>query len=274
MTAYRPIKIPGRVGRPRRFRAILGPILFIVLLVGLSQAGFRHFAGRISIGVLKPFWAAGRGTGKIFTGLGGIFIGQLKLADENARLRLIIDQQSAALSNQTALKQENIVLRRIVNRAEETRPLAVGRLESRGQSFPLDAGIIDIGFQNAKTDIPVGTVATSEGSVALGELIEIYPTTAKMRLYSAAGERLSARLGETQIPIELIGRGGGNFIASLPRDLIISANDPATVIVAGREFVLAVVNNVKRAAGDSFQEIFLRVPINISQLTWIEMYAP
>ena len=83
-----------------------------------------------------------------------------------------------------------------------------------------------------------------------------------------------AQLGEMHVPIEITGRGAGNFIASLPRDLIVAIGDRVTLTVAGHEFILAVVSDIKRTAGDSFQEIFLRVPVNISQLTWVEMYAP
>ena len=119
-----------------------------------------------------------------------------------------------------------------------------------------------------------GTVVASAGSVVLGELTEIYGTKAKMSFYSSSGERLSAQLGETRTPIELTGRGAGNFIASLPRDLAVARNDQVTLTIAGHDFVLAVVSDIRRIAGDSFQEVFLRTPVNISQLVWMEMYAP
>ncbi|HEY4476441.1 MAG TPA: hypothetical protein VJB69_00405 [Candidatus Paceibacterota bacterium] len=271
MTAYHPTRIPGR---PRRFWTTFGLILFFVLLIGLSQTPIRQFANRVSIGMLSPLWSIGRGVEIFFIGLGGIFSSKLSLVQENVALRSIVNQQSIALLNQTILKQENIILRQIVNRAMDAQPLTIGRLENRGEEFPLGVAIIDTGFQNTTTGLSPGVVVVSEGAVILGELIEIYPKTAKMHFYSTTGERLMAQLGEMHVPIEITGRGAGNFIASLPRDLIVAIGDRVTLTVAGHEFILAVVSDIKRTAGDSFQEIFLRVPVNISQLTWVEMYAP
>ncbi len=271
MTAYHPIKISGRA---RQKRAIFGLILFLILTFGLSYAGPRHWAGNIGLKILSPFWAVRQTTGNIFSNIGALFANKLKLANENGRLRAIIDQQATALSNQEILKEENTTLRQIVNRPPDLLPLTIGRLISRGQQFPFGTALIDIGSQNVNTALTPGLVAVSEGTVILGELVEIYETKAKMSFYSTTGERLIGNLGEKNIPIELTGHGGGNFTTSLPRDLTVSINDQVTVTVAGHEFLLAVVNDIQRAAGDSFQKIFLRSPINISQLVWIELYAP
>ena len=271
MTAYHPIKIPGR---SRRRGTIFGLVLFLVLISSLSRPGFRHWAGAISLKILSPFWTVGRGVGNVFDNIGFLFANKLNLANENARLRAILDQQLTALLNQEILKQENATLRQIVNRLPDSLPLAVGRLISQGQQFPLGTAIIDVGSQNVNTALVPGLVAVSEGTVVLGQLVEVYDTKAKISFYSTTGARLPGNLGEKNIPIELIGRGGGNFTALLPRDLAVAMNDQVTITIAGHNFLLAVVNDIRRAAGDSFQKIFLRQPVNISQLTWIELYAP
>jgi len=273
MTAYLPVKVPGR---PKRFRIIFGLVLLLIILLGLSQATFRHQVSGVSLKILSPFWTLGRGVNNITIGFNGIFATKLKLEKENVRLRNIIDQQAVRLLNQEILKQENLTLRQIINRAPDPLPLTIGRIINRGQQFPLGLATIDTGLKNEKIDnlLVPGVVVASEGAVALGELTEIYPTLAKMRFYSTTGDRLSGNLGELHIPIELTGRGAGNFIGLLPRDLTVKINDRVTIAVAQHEFIIAVVNDIKRLAGDSFQEVFLRSPINISQLTWVEMYAP
>ncbi|MEK7621725.1 MAG: hypothetical protein AAB415_00950 [Patescibacteria group bacterium] len=273
MIAYHPVKIPGR---PKRFRAFGGLILLLAILLGLSRGSIRHLAADASLRILSPLWTIGRGARRVETDLGGVFSSKIHLANENAQLRNLVAEQRAALLAQAGLRQENITLRALVSRAPDPPPLTIGRVASRGAQFPLGLAIIDLGSLNeeVKGHLTAGAVVTVEGTVALGELTEIYSATAQMRLYSTTGERISGNLGENHIPIELTGRGAGNFVGLLPRDLPAAAGDEVTIVAAGHEFVIAVVSEIERAAGDSFQEIFLRSPVNISQLTWVEMYAP
>ncbi|MFH1170577.1 MAG: hypothetical protein V1704_03395 [Candidatus Vogelbacteria bacterium] len=271
MTDYHPVKVPRQ---SRRFRTIFIIVLFFVVLLGLSQGGFRRVAVNISGGILSPFWTIGRGMENFSTGFFGLFTNKIKLATENAQLRNIINQQATALLNKNILELENTTLKQIMNRAPDPLPLTIGRFLNGGQQFPLGQATIDVGAQMIENQLVPGTVVISAGSVVLGELTEIYGTKVKMRFYSSSGERLLAQLGETHTPIELTGRGAGNFIALLPRDLAVAINDQVTLAIAGREFVLAIVNDIQRTAGNSFQEVFLRTPVNISQLVWVEMYAP
>lgn len=271
MIGYRPIK----ASRPdNRRRTIIGLGLIVVLLFGLSQTNFRHTPGNISFQILRPFWSLATGTSQPWTEFTSALKSKSNLTEENAHLREIINQQSIDLLKQDILTQENATLRQIVNRADDPRPLSVGRLLNQGLQFPFGTTLIDTGRLEVSTPLTTGVVVAAEGSVALGELIEVYATGAKMIFYSTSGNRLRASLGEDHVPIDLSGRGGGNFLASLPRDLPIEVGDQVTIAVAGHEFLLAVVSDITRTAGGSFQEVFLRVPINISQLAWVEMYEP
>ena len=271
MTIYHSIKAPER---RRHLRPILGLVLLTVFLLGLSQVNFRHTLGNLSFKILKPFWNIAVEVDQGWNKTSGLFRTKIKLAQENLELWKIIRQQSIVLLNQGLLEQENMALRQIVNRAEPPRPLTIGRLLSQGLQFPFSTALIDTGFENVTVPLTPGVVVVAEGAVALGELIELSATSAKISFYSAPNNRLNVFLGDNHIPIELIGRGGGNFFASLPRDFAVAVNDRATITIAGHEFLLAIVNDIERLAGDSFQKIFLRVPINISQLTWVEMYEP
>lgn len=248
--------------------------MVLVLLLGLSQTNFRQSLTGLSVKIFKPFWAIESGLNNGLTGITSLFSSKIKLMEENINLKNIINQQAISLLNQSVLKQENATLRQIFNRADAPTPLTVGRLLNQGLQFPFDTALVDTGVKNTTAPLTPGVVVVAEGTVALGELIEVYGTSAKLRFYSTPEDRLSAFLGENHVPIEIVGRGGGNFIASLPRDLAITVGDQVTLTIAGHEFLLAIVSDIKRTAGDSFQEVFLRLPINLAQLTWIEFYAP
>ena len=271
MIDYHPVKVPRQ---SRRFRTIFIVVLFFAVLLGLSQNELRRGAVNISQGILSPLWTIGRGLRNFSSGLTGLFANKIKLTTENTQLRTIINQQATALLNKNILEAENTTLRQIINRAPDPLPLMIGRFINDGRQFPEGQATIDIGVQSVENQLVPGTIVVSAGSVVLGELTEIYGTKAKMSFYSSSGEHFLAQLGETHIPIELTGRGAGNFIASLPRDLPVAMNEQATLVIAGHDFVIAVVSDIQRTAENSFQEVFLRTPVNIPQLAWVEMYAP
>ncbi len=271
MTDYRPIK---SVFRPRRLRTIVGLIIVIFFLLGLSQTNFRHSLTGLGVKILKPFWVIGSGLDNSLSGLVGSFSSKIKLTEENTQLKTIINQQATSLLKQSIIEEENATLKQIFNRQNAPTPLTVGRLLSQGLQFPFNTALVDTGWGNVTAPLAPGLLVVAEGTVVLGELIEVYEQGAKWRFYSAPDDRLTASLGENKVSIELVGRGGGNFTASLPRDLIVAVGDRVTLTIAQHEFLLATVSDIKRTAGDSFQEIFLRIPINLAQLTWVEIYEP
>ncbi len=272
MTVYRPIKSSS--GKPSRRRLVVGLLVGFVLLLGLSRTSFLHRLTGWGVNLFKPFWAVGSGLDSGLTGAEGLFSSKIKLAEENAQLRATVREQAISLLNQSAIEEENATLRQILNRESPLPPLTVGRLLSQGLQFPFSTALLDAGTDNVDAPLTPGLVVVAGGTVALGELIEVYPRGAKLQFYSTPNDRLSAALGENHIPVELVGRGGGNFITSLPRDLVVTVGDRVTITIAEHEFLLATVSEIESTAGDSFQEIFLRSPVNISQLTWVELYEP
>ncbi len=123
---------------------------------------------------------------------------------------------------------------------------------------PYDILIIDAGSNLGV--LMESLVTTPEGS-ALGNISEVSPQTSRVRLYSTSGERTDAVLERGGISVTLIGRGGGNFETSVPRDTVVQIGD--RVLLSTLESVLVgVVGNVESTPTDSFKSVLIKSPTN------------
>ena len=170
------------------------------------------------------------------------------------------------------VRRDNRTWQEIFNRRPLAQSLTVGRLLTRESQSIFGAVIVDLGSENTLRPVAVGDLALS-GDVALGEVTAVYPQTAKVQLYSTAGRQLEVLIGEERLPAPAIGRGGGNFYASLPRDLAIKIGMPVTVLIGAREYLLGVVKVVDRDPSEAFQKILFRSPVNLILLSWLEIYG-
>jgi hypothetical protein len=89
-------------------------------------------------------------------------------------------------------------------------------------------------------------------------------------LYSTSGEKTHARLSPSNIDVELVGQGGGNFIATVPHDLAIS--DSMTVVTKEiNPRVIAVFKKVTSDPRDPFQTLLLASLVNMNELNFVQV---
>ena len=99
-------------------------------------------------------------------------------------------------------------------------------------------------------------------------LNEVFKNSARATLFSFPGRSADVLIGDSGIITTAIGRGGGNFEAKLPREIEIEAGDPI-VIPEIDSHIFAVVEDVVSKPTDSFQTIYFKNPVNISELEWV-----
>ncbi|MDO8569224.1 MAG: rod shape-determining protein MreC [bacterium] len=159
--------------------------------------------------------------------------------------------------------QENILLE-LVGRKQKTNMVAASVL-TRPPQTPYDVIIIDAGSNES---ITIGSeVSLPEGSI-LGVVSQVFPKSAKVKLFSASGEETNAVLERNNVPVTLIGRGGGNFRLALPRDIAIEKGDRIlSSDITSRH--LATVGEISVEATDSFKEVLAKSPTNIFILRFV-----
>lgn len=130
---------------------------------------------------------------------------------------------------------------------------------------PYDIIIIDAGSNDS---VEAGSKVFLPEGPMLGRVSEVFPNQAKVKLFSASGEETGAVLERNNVPITLIGRGGGNFKFSLPRDMAVEIGDRIVSRDIGAH-LLAIVEDINVKPTDSFKKILAKSPTNIFTLRFV-----
>ena len=159
--------------------------------------------------------------------------------------------------------QKNILLE-LVGRKQESN-IVIAAVLTRPPQTPYDVIIIDAGSNESLT---IGSeVSLPEGPI-LGIISEVFPKSAKVKLFSASGEETNAVLERNNVPVTLVGSGGGNFKLTLPRDIAIEKGDRIlSPDITSRP--LATVGEISVRPTDSFKEVLAKSPTNIFSLRFV-----
>lgn len=152
----------------------------------------------------------------------------------------------------------------IIDRQTES-GLVVATVLTYPPQTPYDVIIIDAGSNES---ITIGSqVLLPEGPI-LGIVSEVFPKSAKVKLFSANGEETNAVLERNNVPVTLVGVGGGNFRLAVPRDIAIEKGDRIlSPDITAR--LLATVGEVSVRPTDSFKEVLAKSPTNIFTLRFV-----
>lgn len=131
-------------------------------------------------------------------------------------------------------------------------------------SSPYDTFIIDEGSDDG---LNVGDRVVTKDGIALGEVIEVYPSISKVSLYSAAGRELEVFLDDST-RVRVIGEGNQNFFAELPQGLTLVSSSTFTLPGDGN-YIFASIMKIKNNPGDAFQKVYARSPVNIHTLKFV-----
>lgn len=249
-----------RLKRENQKRSILigaSVLVFIVLIsyflhTGL-QNGFQIFGRQV--------WKAGNGTSSFFSNISYVFHTKKTLEDENNLLKQELLEAQTRLTDRETLYQENLALKETLNRKFEGNFVLATVLAKPNVSL-YDTLVLDIGQDSG---ILEHAEVFAYGSVLIGEIESMSSKTSTVKLFSTPGNKFTARITGTNVDVDVVGRGGGNFEMTLPRDVIVP---PGTEI-----FIPGIIPHVIGLSGktisderDPFQKIILTTPININEL--------
>jgi cell shape-determining protein MreC len=130
----------------------------------------------------------------------------------------------------------------------------------RPPQTPYDILIIGAGSDSG---VEIGNNASLSGGIKIGRVIEVYSNTSTVQLYSSNGVKTQAILERNEVPIELIGNGGGNIIFHLSREMETEVGDrilDATILGS----LIGVVEDIEVAPTDSFKKVLVKsiAPLN------------
>ncbi len=241
-------------------------LMLFVILLALAAFFFRTPGASVLWSVLSPVLHA-REQGAV--ALGDFFAGFSSgavLATENRELKEELASTTALLLDRNFLYTENLALKARLGRSENTE-VVLATVIMRPPGVPYDTQIIDVG---RKSGIKEGDLVAAEGSAYIGRVASVYESTSRVILFSASGQTYQALLRGT-IPIALSGQGGGSITGELPVGTDIAVGDFVLLPNISPEF-MAQVSAVMQRDGESFQSVYLQLPVNPLELRFVEVH--
>jgi len=187
------------------------------------------------------------------------------LLDENKKLQEEIKELSSFKIRNELLRAENESLGKLLGLESGRNGGKTVRILSTLNSSPFSTLVAGVGEGEG---ISVGDHVVIEDSIAIGFVSEVGKKTSLVTLFTAPSQKTQVILGG--ISVEMNGRGGGNAVVELPRDVEISEGD--LVPLSGSEFVVGVVGRVESSPADAFQNIYIYVPSSISSQSFVRIF--
>ncbi len=190
-------------------------------------------------------------------------------ANEDTLLRAQLASTTAALLDRDVLYAENLDLKNRMGRDAGVSTILAGVL-LRPPATPYDTLLVDAG-KNA--GVVVGNVVAAGGTTLIGTVTEVYDTTARVELFSAPGTTFNALLssGQDTVPVSVRGQGSGSFVAQVPAGTHASVGD--SIVLPGVAGGYAgSVSAVESTSGESFETIYLHLPVDIFNLRSVEVW--
>ena len=231
------------------------------LKVGISVVGILVLillAGIVSKKLIKHVPPVYGGT------VGDLLLSKRALISKNNALQDRINGYDAELTTVQQLQSENNALKAELGRTPAPIGIVANVLTLPNRSF-YDTFIIDAGSAEG---IKQNMVVYAFGSVALGTVTSITAHTATVQLYSAPGRQMTGTAVGNDVAVTLIGRGGGEYEAHLPRGVPFDVGSMVALQSNSVE-TLAKIEKVITDPRDPFQRLLAKAPVNLQALKWV-----
>lgn len=244
--------------------------VFLVVLVLLLFVVFRipifSFLSRVSQKVFKPVLVLGNNTGSGLSSFVSTFRLKRSLLQENENLKIKLNEALVRNITTDSLVDENNKLKEILGR-KSGGELILGNILSKPNQSLYDVLIIDIG---SLLGVEVGQEVFAFGNVPIGRVTEVFDSSSKVTLFSSWKEKTEVILDGSDVFMNIVGRGGGNFEMILPRDFEVE-NGQEVVLPGSGPHVVATVVSVISDPRDAYKKALLVAPVNIQQIKFVQV---
>ncbi len=244
-------------------KKVLIPFVIFLLLV-FSLFFFKKQTFSLAATIASPVWnLVNRGVIERFS---QSFSSKEKLVMANQKLQNEVTQLQVFKIDRDRLQSENTRLQNVLNR-KGNRNLILAGILSKPPLSAYDTFVVDAGTSEG---VKNGAKVFMYGNIAIGQVIEVAAHKSKLRLYSSPENNIDVFLGAGQIPIKVTGMGGGNFKAEVPRGVNVPV-DTKVYFPGSNNDMLGVVGHIEQKQNDTFQEIYIKSPVDIWSLQYVEI---
>lgn len=243
----------------------LGPVAAVLIVLAVLFLVLRLLLPGALVAIATPLWTGGSalsaGVGNTFSFFGD----KQEIIDDRNRYR----EEATALyvENQTLEARVRDLERLLGNRTEPTAGILAGVL-TRPPVSPYDVLVVD---QGSDAGIVVGNRVSGIGGLPLGVVESVTRNSARILMYSAPRKETESWVGDTRIPVSLIGEGGGAMRAEVAREAGIVVGD--FVYVAGPGAIpLGTVTAVGNDPSSPRSRVDIKPLANPFSVTWVTIH--
>lgn len=231
-------------------------IIFLVVVLYSIVPGLLHMSLRVLFMIVRPAVSVSATLSNERADFFSFFTSKEALVEENASLR----RQATDL---TLVRAENQRLRETLstfNKALLPDKSILATVIAAPPRSVYDTLLIDI---SQTPNVRQGMLVLSLDGAALGTVAEVLGSTAKVLLFSSSGVQLSGSLGASTTAVDLVGRGGGTFRATLPSHVRVEPGERITSAhVGGR--IVALVETVTMDSTQLSETLDARLPVSLT----------
>lgn len=235
----------------------------LVVLLGVTHV----FSSYRRDGMVSGFFSIAHAADVVFDETDGLFRSKKSLIKENVILKQKIKILEESIATVAAVEKENLELKDLLGRVPDTDAVVLSRVVSRPQATPYDTMIVDEG---RSAGIEPGNIVLADGIYAIGRVVDVSDRKSTVSLFTTPEEQTPATLAQANLAVTLVGRGGGNFELTLPRDVEIVPDEYA-IVFDNRAYLVGEVLKELSDPRDPIKTIVMRSPVNFWHLSWVQV---
>lgn len=243
----------------RRLRGRSRRILFLAILSLVAAAVFMLWREPVA----SVLWLAAEPV---------VRFGNSVTAGELERFKAELASSTILALDRQLLYEENQHLKLRLGRTPENTRSILAAVLLRPPGTPYDTLMLDVGRQDG---VAVGDLVFAGGSVVVGTISEVYAGASRATLFSAPGKTHNALIFAEggSIPVSLEGQGAGSFIGRIPQGMPVAAGQ-AVIFPNINPVLVASVSYIESREGESFQTVYMALPVNPFTLRFVEVRKP
>jgi len=240
-------------------KIIIFAVVFLIFIFGMN-AIFPSIWSSLSLNVARPiFLFREMFSGAVHNVLGSgdaPYIEELKdrvasLESENLYLKARVGELEGKVEFASSfdLKEDPIV----------------SKIISRPPRTPYDIFIVDRGTSHG---VQNGMKAFYGPGVYMGVVEEVSRHSARIKAISSSNSIFDVVIGK-KLETIMEGRGGGNFIAKVPKGVSLNIGD--NVRFADSGYIVGQISEIESNPQETFETVLVAVPVNIYETRWVSI---
>lgn len=191
---------------------------------------------------------------------------KIRLVQEKEDLQNKLEVVQGMLLDMQRIQKENESLREQLNVVNNPNEIITAQVLSTPTRSIYRGITVQAGEQHG---VAVGQYVTAFGTVLLGRVVEVYPRTAHVALFTDPDVVHTVFLPEQELVVESTGRGSGNLRFDIPRDIVVAEGDYILSQETGK--ILGMIHTSLTDPREPVQTVLARSPLNLEHLQWVQV---